>query len=56
MRNGKVDVRALLLETPEDKWRTTNPRGEIDDPLVLMLRLASLGDSWHLPGDGYFLN
>ena len=55
LRNGKVDMRTLLLETPEDEWYTASPRGTIDDPLELVPQPAPLAESEHLPGDGYFL-
>ena len=55
LRNGKVDLRALLLETPEGEWYTTTPEGTIDDPLTLEPQQATLADTDYLPGDGYFL-
>ena len=55
LRNGKVDMRTLLLETPEGEWYTASPRGTIDDPLALVPQPTPLVDSEHLPGDGYFL-
>ena len=55
LRNGKVDLRALLLETPEGQWYVTTPEGTIDDPLALIPQPTPLADSDHLPGNGYFL-
>ena len=55
LRNGKVDLRALLLETPEGEWYITTPEGAIDDPLALIPQPTPLADSDYLPGDGYFL-
>ena len=55
LRNGKVDLRALLLETPEGEWYITTPEGTIEDPLALIPQCTPLADSDYLPGDGYFL-
>ena len=55
LRTGKVDLRALLLETPGGEWYITTPEGTIDDPLTLIPQPTPLADSDYLPGDGYFL-
>ena len=55
LRNGKVDLRALLLESPDGEWYITTPEGTIDDPLTLDPQQATLADTDYLPGDGYFL-
>ena len=55
LRNGKVDLRALLLEAPDGEWYVTVPEGTIDDPITLVPQHTRLADSVHLPGAGYFL-
>ena len=55
LRNGKVDLRALLLETPGDEWYITTPEGTIEDPLELIPQPTPLAETDYLPGDGYFL-
>ena len=55
LRNGKVDLRSILLESPDGEWYVTTPEGTIDDPLTLELQQATLADTDYLPGDGYFL-
>ena len=55
LRTGKVDLRAILLETPGGEWYITTPEGTIDDPLALIPQPTPLADSDYLPGDGYFL-
>ena len=55
LRNGKVDLRALLLEAPDGEWYVTVPEGTIDDPMILVPQSTPLADSDYLPGDGYFL-
>ena len=56
LRNGKVDLRNILLESPDGEWYITTPEGTIDDPLTLEPQQATLTDAEYLPGDGYFLN
>ena len=55
LRNGKVDLRALLLEMPEGQWYITIPEGSLDDPMELEPQSTPLGESDYLPGEGYFL-
>ena len=55
LRNGKVDLRALLLEAPDGEWYVTIPEGTIDDPMPLVLQHTLLADSVYLPDAGYFL-
>ena len=55
LRNGKVDLRALLLETPDSEWYVAMPEGTIDDPMTLVPQSTPLADSDHLPSVGYFL-
>ena len=55
LRNGKVDLRALLLEAPDGEWYVAIPEGTIDDPMALVPQSTPLADSDYLPGDGYLL-
>ncbi len=55
LRAGQVDLRTLLLETPEGKWYITTPEGNIDDPQALVPQSTPLAESDYLPDDGYFL-
>ena len=55
LRNGKVDLRNILLESPHGEWYITTPEGTIDDPLTLELQQATLADTDYLPGNGYLL-
>ena len=55
LRNGKVDLRALLLEAPDGEWYVTIPEGTMDDPLTLLSQSTPLAESDYLPSDGYFL-
>ena len=55
LRNGKVDLRNILLESPDGEWYITTPEGTIDDPLTLEPQQATLADTDYLPGDGYYL-
>ena len=54
-RAGRVDLRAILPESPEGEWYVTTANGTIDDPLILELQQALLAGTDYLPGDGYFL-
>ena len=55
LRNGKVDLRTLLLEMPEGQWYITIPEGTLDDPMELEPQSTPLGTSDYLPGEDYFL-
>ena len=55
LRNGKVDLRTLLLEMPEGQWYITTPEGTLDDPMELEPQSTPLGESDYLPGEDYFL-
>ncbi len=52
---GQVDLRTLLLESPNGEWYITVPGGTIEDPLVLEHQHKPLSETGHLPQDGYFL-
>ena len=53
--NGKVDLRALLLEAPDGEWYVTIPEGTVDDLMTLLPQSTPLAESDYLPGDDYFL-
>ena len=55
LRDGKVDLRTLLLEAPGGEWYTVMPEGEVDDPQKLIPQSTPLAETGHLPGEGYFL-
>ena len=55
LRNGKVDLRNILLESPDGEWYITTPEGAIDDPLTLDPQQETLADTDYLPGYGYYL-
>lgn len=52
---GQVDLRTLLLESPNGEWYITVPGGTIEDPLVLEHQHKPLSETGYLPQDGYFL-
>ena len=56
LRNGKIDLRALLLESPDGEWYITTPEGVIDDPLTLEPQQTPLAETDYLPEAGYFLD
>ena len=56
LRNGKIELRALLLETPGGEWYITTPEGTIDDPLTLEPQQTPLTETDYLPEAGYFLD
>ena len=52
---AQVDLRTLLLESPDGKWYIAVAKGTIDQPLELIPQSEPLADSSHLPEAGYFL-
>ena len=56
LRNGKIDLSTLLLETPSGEWYITTPEGTIDDPLTLEPQQTPLAETDYLPEAGYFLD
>ena len=55
LQGGKVDLRTLMLQTPEDTWYTATPEGSIDDPFTLEPQQTSLAESGYLPAEAYYL-
>ena len=53
-RAGRVDLRTLMLEAPEDEWYITIADGTTDDPLKLEAQDGPLAETEYLPGEGYF--
>ena len=56
LKNGKVDLRSLLLENPDDDWFLTFDGDAPDQPLVLHPQEVALKCTDFLPSEGYFLN
>lgn len=54
-RIGKVDLRTLLLESPDGEWYTTVAEGTINDPLTLVQQKEPLVQTDYLPEGGFFL-
>ncbi len=54
-RMGEVDLRTLLLESPDGEWFITVADGTIDDPLTLVLQQEPLAETDYLPQEGFFL-
>ena len=55
-RTGRVDLRTLLLESPDGEWYITTPEGTVDDPLTLDPQQTPLAETDYLPEAGYFLD
>ena len=53
-RTGKVDLRTLLLESPDGEWYITTADGSIDDPLTLVPQQEPLAATEYLPDEGFF--
>ena len=56
LRAGRVDLRTILLESPDGEWYITTPEGTIDDPLTLEPQQTPLTETDYLPEAGYFLD
>ena len=54
-RTGKVDLRTLLLESPDGEWYITVADGTIADPLTLVPQQEPLAETEYLPEEGFFL-
>ena len=55
-RIGKVDLRTLLLESPDGEWYTTVADGTIHDLLTLVQEKEPLAQTEYLPEGGFFLD
>ena len=56
LKKGKVDLRSLLLENPDDDWFLTFDGDAPDQPLVLHPQDVALKCTDFLPSEGYFLD
>lgn len=45
LRSGQIDLRALLLETPEGEWYITTPKGMMNDSLTLEPQQTPLAET-----------
>ena len=54
-RVGDIDLRSLLLATPDDQWYVTWTNGDFSRPLELTVGEGSICDSGYLPNDGFVL-
>ena len=54
-RTGGVDLRTLLLESPDGEWFITVADGTIEDPLTLVPQREPLAETEYLPEEGFFL-
>ena len=52
---GHVDLRTILLESPDGEWYIATASGTIDDPLTLDPQKGVLAETDYLPEDGYYL-
>ena len=53
---GRVDLRTIMLESPDGEWYITTAAGTIDDPLTLEPQQTPLAETDYLPEEGYFLD
>ena len=56
LQAGRVDLRTILLESPDGEWYITTAAGAIDDPLTLEPQQTPLAETDYLPEEGYFLD
>ena len=54
-RAGDIDLKSLLLDTPDDQWYVTWTKGDFSRPLELTVGEGSICDSGYLPNDGFVL-
>lgn len=55
LQKGKVDLRSLLLENPDDDWYLAFDGNAPDQPLELHPQSGSIETTDFLPSEGYFL-
>ena len=55
-RLGKLDLRSLLLESPDDEWYLTQVGDDFRQPLSLERRSDRLADAAFLPAPGFTLD
>ena len=54
-RAGAVDLKSLMLETPDSQWYIAQPEGGVDVPIRLQPQTSPLVESDFLPDDGLVL-
>jgi len=54
-RAGAVDLKSLMLETPDEQWYIAHPEGGEDVPIRLQPQTSPLAESDFLPDDGLVL-
>lgn len=54
-RSGAMDLKSLMLETPDEQWYIAHPEGDEDDPISLEPQTSPLAESDCLPDDGLVL-
>lgn len=55
-RIGGMDLRSLVLQSPENDWYLASFGGDPAEPLLLEHRSSPLSETGYLPGPGFFLN
>ena len=54
-RSGLIDLKSLMLETPDEQWYIAQPEGDEDVPIRLKPKTSPLAESDCLPDDGLVL-
>ena len=54
-RAGAIDLKSLMLETPDEQWYIAQPEGGEDVPIRLQPQTSPLAESDFLPDDGLVL-
>ena len=54
-RSGAIDLKSLMLETPDEWWHIAQPEGGEDVPIRLQPKTSPLAESDCLPDDGLVL-
>ena len=54
-RAGALDLKSLMLETPDEQWYIAQPEGGEDVPIRLQPQTSPLAESDFLPDDGLVL-
>ena len=52
---GEIDLKTLMLETPDEQWHIAQPEGGEDVPIRLQPKTSPLAESDILPDDGLVL-
>ena len=54
-RAGAIDLKSLMLETPDEQWYIAQPEGGAGAPIRLQPQTSALAESDFLPDDGLVL-